>query len=164
MQTTTLSQLKTSLHTYLRRVKAGEEVIITERGRPIARLSPIAHPVSSPEYLKAKKKDPQARGKALARGFLGPAASRRPPSNRALGCLEGQRGRPVKFWDTSAIVPLCVQEPTITTCSKTKSVSYLSRRFLFCHLPHSIKRLSLCILGARTRWLFRHFLRGSDTT
>ena len=53
MQTTTLSQLKTSLHTCLRRVKAGEEVIITERGRPIARLSPITHPVSSPEYLKA---------------------------------------------------------------------------------------------------------------
>ena len=56
MQTTTLSQLKTSLHTCLRRVKAGEEVIITERGRPIARLSPIAHPVSSPEYLKNKKR------------------------------------------------------------------------------------------------------------
>ena len=50
MQATTLSQLKTSLHTCLRRVKAGEEVIITERGRP------IAHPVSSPEYLKNKKR------------------------------------------------------------------------------------------------------------
>lgn len=42
MQTTTVSQLKTSLSTYLRRVKAGEEVVITEHGRPIARLSPLA--------------------------------------------------------------------------------------------------------------------------
>ncbi len=53
MQTTTVSQLETSLRACLRQVKAGEEVIITEQGRPIARLLPIAHPVSSPEYLKA---------------------------------------------------------------------------------------------------------------
>ena len=52
MQTTTVSQLKTSLRACLRQVKAGEEVIITEHGRPIARLLPIAHPISSPEYLK----------------------------------------------------------------------------------------------------------------
>ena len=52
VQTTTVSQLKTSLRACLRQVKAGEEVIITEHGRPIARLLPIAHPRSSPEYLK----------------------------------------------------------------------------------------------------------------
>ena len=40
MQTTTVSRLKMSLSTYLRQVKAGEEVVITERGRPIARLVP----------------------------------------------------------------------------------------------------------------------------
>ena len=38
MKTTTVSQLKMSLSAYLRQVKTGEEVLITEHGRPIARL------------------------------------------------------------------------------------------------------------------------------
>ncbi len=46
MTVTTVSKLKASLSEFLRRVKAGEEVLVTERGRVIARLSP---PVSSPE-------------------------------------------------------------------------------------------------------------------
>ena len=41
MQTTSITQLKNSLSAYLRSVKEGEEVIITERGRPIARLVPV---------------------------------------------------------------------------------------------------------------------------
>ena len=52
MQTTTVSQLKMSLSTYLRQVKAGEEVVITKYGRPIARLLPFASPVSLPENLR----------------------------------------------------------------------------------------------------------------
>ncbi|TAK23996.1 MAG: type II toxin-antitoxin system prevent-host-death family antitoxin [Chloroflexota bacterium] len=36
-----IAELKASLSEYLRRVKAGEEVIVTEHGRPIARLAPI---------------------------------------------------------------------------------------------------------------------------
>ena len=40
MKTTTVSKLKASLSEYLRQVKAGEEVLVTERGRPIAKLSP----------------------------------------------------------------------------------------------------------------------------
>lgn len=43
MQTASVSQLKLSLSAYLRKVKAGEEVVITERGRPIARLLPLAY-------------------------------------------------------------------------------------------------------------------------
>ena len=35
-------ELKTRLSEYLRRVAAGEEVAITLRGRPVARLAPIA--------------------------------------------------------------------------------------------------------------------------
>ena len=42
MQTATVSQLKVSLSAYLRQVKAGEELVITERGRPIARLQPLS--------------------------------------------------------------------------------------------------------------------------
>ena len=40
MQTTSITELKNSLSAYLRNVKAGEEVLITDRGRPIARLVP----------------------------------------------------------------------------------------------------------------------------
>ncbi|MDD9372334.1 MAG: type II toxin-antitoxin system prevent-host-death family antitoxin [Acidimicrobiales bacterium] len=36
--------LKNNLSRYLDRVKAGEEVIVTERGRPVARLSAMDHP------------------------------------------------------------------------------------------------------------------------
>ncbi len=41
VRTAGVSELKTSLSAYLRKVKAGEDVLITERGRPVARLSPI---------------------------------------------------------------------------------------------------------------------------
>ena len=36
--------LKNNLSRYLDRVQGGEEVIVTERGRPIARLSSLDHP------------------------------------------------------------------------------------------------------------------------
>ena len=51
MKTTTVSQLKTLLSAYLRQVKTGEEVLITEHGRPIARLLPIENPVSLSDHL-----------------------------------------------------------------------------------------------------------------
>ncbi len=41
MRTVTVSKLKASLSEYLRRVKAGEEVQVSERGRPIAKLVPL---------------------------------------------------------------------------------------------------------------------------
>ena len=52
MQTATVSQLKVSLSAYLRQVKAGEELVITERGRPIARLLPLSDSIPLPEHLK----------------------------------------------------------------------------------------------------------------
>ena len=36
-----ISELKARLSEYLDRVKAGEEVLVTERGRVIARISPV---------------------------------------------------------------------------------------------------------------------------
>ncbi len=36
-----VSELKASLSKYLARVKAGEEVVVTERGRPIAKIVPL---------------------------------------------------------------------------------------------------------------------------
>jgi prevent-host-death family protein len=41
VKTASVSKLKASLNAYLQRVKAGEEVLVTERGRPVARLSRV---------------------------------------------------------------------------------------------------------------------------
>ena len=42
MKAVPIAGLKASLSRYLAAVKAGEEVVVTERGRPIARISPIS--------------------------------------------------------------------------------------------------------------------------
>ena len=54
MKTITVSQLKMSLSAYLRQVKTGEEVLITEHGRPIARLLPIANPTEHLQDMEKK--------------------------------------------------------------------------------------------------------------
>jgi len=41
MKQASIATLKARLSEYLQVVKAGEEVIVTERGRPVARLGPI---------------------------------------------------------------------------------------------------------------------------
>ena len=51
MRTVTVSKLKASLSQYLRWVKAGEEVLVTERGRPVARLAPAVGAHVLPESL-----------------------------------------------------------------------------------------------------------------
>jgi prevent-host-death family protein len=51
MKTTSVSKLKASLSEYLKSVKAGEEVLVTERGRPIAKLCPMSHSDLLPEHL-----------------------------------------------------------------------------------------------------------------
>ena len=47
VRTAAVAQLKASLSEYLARVKAGEEVIVTERGRPIAKLIPLPRDASA---------------------------------------------------------------------------------------------------------------------
>ena len=47
MKTASVLKLKASLNEYLRSVKAGEEFTITERGRPIAKLTPAKKPKAS---------------------------------------------------------------------------------------------------------------------
>ncbi len=41
MKTAGVSELKALLSKYLSQVKAGEEVVVTDRGRPIAKIVPI---------------------------------------------------------------------------------------------------------------------------
>lgn len=46
MKTSGIAELRARLSEYLARVKAAEEVLVTERGRPIARITPLAPPPS----------------------------------------------------------------------------------------------------------------------
>ncbi|MGH2355965.1 MAG: type II toxin-antitoxin system Phd/YefM family antitoxin [Chloroflexota bacterium] len=51
MQTASVSQLKAGLSGYLKSVKAGEEVIVVERGKAIARVVPFTRSGPTPaEY------------------------------------------------------------------------------------------------------------------
>jgi len=56
MKTTSVSKLKASLSEYLRQVRAGEEVLVTERGRPIAKLTPVFGFQTLPEHLREMEK------------------------------------------------------------------------------------------------------------
>ena len=42
MKTATVSSLKAKLSAYLSHVKSGEEVLVTDRGRPVARIVPCS--------------------------------------------------------------------------------------------------------------------------
>ena len=41
MKRASVAELKAKLSEYIARAKAGEEVVVTERGRPVARLVPV---------------------------------------------------------------------------------------------------------------------------
>ena len=54
MKSATVSKLKATLSEFLAKVKAGQEVIITERGKPIAKIVPLIPkgPALSPHLLE----------------------------------------------------------------------------------------------------------------
>jgi len=87
MRTATVSKLKATLSKYLSRVKAGEEVIVTERGKPIARITPLTpdDSATSPHLLE------------LARaGLARPGADRLPDGFWKLPRPRDRRGAGVK--------------------------------------------------------------------
>jgi len=56
MKTAAVSELKARLSKYLNRVRAGEEVLITDRGNPVARLLPISRPRTMRETIASMEK------------------------------------------------------------------------------------------------------------
>jgi len=54
MKTTTVTKLKASLSEYLRQVKQGRTLVITERGKPVGRLVPVGQ--SLDEKLEGMRK------------------------------------------------------------------------------------------------------------
>ena len=56
MKTAPVSELKAHLSEYLNQVKAGMEVLITDRGKPVARLVPISRSKNLKESLVSMEK------------------------------------------------------------------------------------------------------------
>jgi len=56
MKTASVSELKARLSEYLNQVKAGMEVLITDRGKPVARLAPIPRSKDLKESLVRMEK------------------------------------------------------------------------------------------------------------
>ncbi len=95
MRTAPVAKLKASLSAYLRYVKGGDEVVVTEHGRPIAKLAPIASGM-----WNGRLADMAAAGRIrvgtarLAKGFWR-LPRPRDPKDRVLRALlaERERGR-----------------------------------------------------------------------
>jgi prevent-host-death family protein len=96
MAATTVSRLKAALSEYLRRVKAGEEVLVSERGRPIAKLVPVTEGDALPDHLAEMAKQGTARlaSRSLSRAFWN-LPRPRDPKGRVLRALleEREQGR-----------------------------------------------------------------------
>ena len=56
MKTAAVSELKARLSEYLKKVKAEEEVLITDRGNPVARLLPISRARTARETMVSMEK------------------------------------------------------------------------------------------------------------
>jgi prevent-host-death family protein len=84
MKIATISKLKAKLSEHLAMVKRGEEVVVTDRGRPVARIVPVG-----PESLSDKRlRDLVARGVLRAgQGKVRPRISRLPVCTMAEGAV-----------------------------------------------------------------------------
>ena len=73
MKAAKVSELKASLSKYLARVKRGEQVVITERGRPVAKLVPLpSHPEGMEDAEWVRLLDLERRGVLKLPERLGP--------------------------------------------------------------------------------------------
>jgi len=56
MKTAAVSELKARLSEYLNQVKAGTEVLVTDRGKPVARIVPVSRTMDLKESLVRMEK------------------------------------------------------------------------------------------------------------
>lgn len=73
MLKTTATRLKAKLGRYMRAVKEGQEVLVTDRARPVARLVPYAGPDRRASVETTHPRDPEAPplGKVQVRSIRG---------------------------------------------------------------------------------------------
>jgi prevent-host-death family protein len=79
-----VAELKASLSRYLARVKAGQEVLVTDHGRPVAKLVPVA------EAEAGSRRASLIRDGLLlpGRGRIRPSLLRRPPRGPGASVLD----------------------------------------------------------------------------
>jgi prevent-host-death family protein len=93
MKTAAVAELKASLSKYLARVKGGEEILITERGKPVAKIIPLRRDSTVvPDYLLDLERTGVIR---LGKGRLPQGFWKLPrpndPKGRALKALMNER-------------------------------------------------------------------------
>ncbi len=94
MKTVGLRELKNRLAEYVRAVRAGEEVLVTDRGQVVAELVPPGHPANSgaPSGILALARAGDLTLGADNASSAYPRLSRLLPDGRALELLDEERG------------------------------------------------------------------------
>jgi len=64
-----VSKLKAKLSEYLESVRAGEELIVTDHGKPVARITPISSPGDTESRLRMLVRTGQVRPPEVAGGI-----------------------------------------------------------------------------------------------
>lgn len=85
-----IAELKASLSELLERVKAGEEILVTDRGRPVARVTRVGDLAADVEVL-VRQGILRPPGERLDVERLLGATLPRDPGRRALGALLEER-------------------------------------------------------------------------
>lgn len=96
MRRASISVLKAKLSQFLDAVKSGQEVVVTERGKPIARLSPVRGSAREDERIERLVRTGQLRPPRASRPpDLGELVRPDDPSGRSLSALleEREEGR-----------------------------------------------------------------------
>jgi prevent-host-death family protein len=111
MKKATITEAKNQLSSLIDRVRHGETIVITDRGRPVARLM---------SALTEAADDPMAASQDWKRrGGLRLAGSSPPHMKKLTGkkksgvldaLLDERTHRAMRFWDSSAVIPLLVAE------------------------------------------------------
>ena len=90
MRRVAISELKAKLSEYLKAVRAGEEVIVTDRDKPVARIAPISGPDETESRLRMLVRTGQVRPPDVEGGLdLELIAARRPKVSGS-GALEAR--------------------------------------------------------------------------
>ena len=90
-----ISELKAKLSEYLESVRVGEEVIVTDRGRPVARIAPVSGPEETESRVRMLIRTGQARPPHRAGGVdvdrIGALRPRVPSAGLVDAVLEERR-------------------------------------------------------------------------